>query len=193
MKVALLTDTHFGARGDSLIFFDYFMKFYNEVFLPTLEEREIDTIIHLGDVFDRRKFINFNILDRVKDQLFDEFRIRDIDMHVIVGNHDTYYKNTNEVNSVSLLLNDYDNITVYPEPCTIELDGSKILMLPWINPENYDETIEEINNTESLIALGHLELSGFKMSPGVVNEHGLSKSLVMISAGLIFPCPVIAI
>ncbi len=177
MKVALLTDTHFGARGDSLVFLDYFMQFYNDVFLPTLEERKIDTIIHLGDVFDRRKFINFNILNRVQDELFDEFRIRDIDLHVIVGNHDTYYKNTNEVNSVSLLLNDYDNITVYPEPCTIEMDGSKLLMLPWINAENYDETVEEINNTEALIALGHLELSGFKMSPGVVSSHGLSKSL----------------
>lgn len=177
MKVALLTDTHFGTRGDSIVFHEYFMKFYNDVFFPELEKRNINTIIHLGDVFDRRKFVNFNILNRVKDELFDEIRIRDIDMHVVVGNHDTYYKNTNEVNSVTLLLGDYDNIKVYPDPCTIELDGKKILMLPWINTDNYDETIDEIKSTEALTVMGHLELSGFLLSPGIVNEHGLSKTL----------------
>ena len=58
MKIALITDTHFGARNDSLLFLDFFRKFYENIFFPTLKERGIKEIIHLGDVVDRRKFIN---------------------------------------------------------------------------------------------------------------------------------------
>ena len=54
MKIALLNDTHFGARNDSLIFDDFFHKFYDEVFFPYLKEHNIKTLIHLGDVVDRR-------------------------------------------------------------------------------------------------------------------------------------------
>ena len=59
MKIALLTDTHFGARNDSPAFSKYFFKFYDEVFFPYLKENNITTLIHLGDIVDRRKFINF--------------------------------------------------------------------------------------------------------------------------------------
>ena len=59
MKIALLNDTHFGARNDSPAFLDYFMRFYNEIFFPYLKDNNIKTLIHLGDVVDRRKFINF--------------------------------------------------------------------------------------------------------------------------------------
>ena len=58
MKIALVNDTHFGARSDSLPFDSYFRKFYDEFFFPALAEREIKTIMHLGDIFDRRKYMN---------------------------------------------------------------------------------------------------------------------------------------
>jgi len=174
MKIALLTDTHFGARNDSVLFHEYFMKFYNNVFFPELEKRNIDTVIHLGDVFDRRKYINYNILDRIKSDLFSQLKEKNINTHIIVGNHDTYYKNTNKVNSVKLLLGSYDNITIYEEAEVAEFDGREILMVPWINQENEEYTLELIKNTSALVAMGHLELSGFLMNPGMVNEHGLS-------------------
>ena len=46
MKIALLNDTHFGARNDSLIFDDYFFKFYEDIFFPYLKEHNIKTLIH---------------------------------------------------------------------------------------------------------------------------------------------------
>ena len=60
MKIALLNDTHFGCRNDSPAFIKYQNRFYDELFFPYLIENKIDTLIHLGDVVDRRKFINFN-------------------------------------------------------------------------------------------------------------------------------------
>ena len=49
MKVAIITDTHYGARKNSKLFHDYFEKFYNEIFFPKLEEEGITTVIHMGD------------------------------------------------------------------------------------------------------------------------------------------------
>ena len=60
MKIALLNDTHFGARNDSPAFIKYMNKFYDELFFPYLKENNIGTLVHLGDVVDRRKFINHN-------------------------------------------------------------------------------------------------------------------------------------
>ena len=37
MKVAIITDTHFGARKSSKVFHDFFQKFYDDIFFPTLE------------------------------------------------------------------------------------------------------------------------------------------------------------
>ena len=103
MKIALINDTHFGARGDSQLFFDYFMKFFDEVFFPYLEKNNIKTIIHAGDFMDRRKFVNFSILNQVRSQFIQRLKENDIELHCILGNHDVYYRNTNGVNSVTEL------------------------------------------------------------------------------------------
>ena len=62
MKVAIITDQHFGARKNSKQFHDYFLKFYNDVFFPTLEKHKIKTVVDMGDTFDSRKGIDFAAL-----------------------------------------------------------------------------------------------------------------------------------
>ena len=59
MKIAIITDTHFGARNDNANFNEYFFKFYENLFFPTLIERGITTCIHMGDVMDRRKYVSY--------------------------------------------------------------------------------------------------------------------------------------
>ena len=99
-KVAIITDTHFGARNDSPAFSRYFKKFYEEIFFPSLEERGIRTVIHMGDVVDRRKFINWRTLYQMREVFFDACYGRYINLHIIIGNHDTFFKNTNVINSM---------------------------------------------------------------------------------------------
>jgi UDP-2,3-diacylglucosamine pyrophosphatase LpxH len=175
MKVAFITDQHFGVRNDSIQFHEYFSKFYTDFFFPYLRENNINTIVELGDLFDRRKYINFDSLDRARKYWFDPIKENDIEMHCIVGNHDVYYKNTNRINAPNLLLKDY-GFHVYEEATDIELDGVKILLLPWIAPSNYEHSMEMIEKTDSKIVLGHLELKGFEMYRGAVNDHGLNHS-----------------
>jgi DNA repair exonuclease SbcCD nuclease subunit len=174
MKVAVLGDTHFGARNDNQAFHDYFEKFYSNVFFPTLKERGISKIVQLGDLFDRRKYVNFYTLKRSREYFFDQLVINKLHMDVFVGNHDTYFKNTNDVNSPDLLLQDYIGfVRVYSDPTDIDLDGLKVTLLPWVCSGNYEQCMEHIRNTDSQILFGHLELAGFEMHRGAVNDHGM--------------------
>ena len=174
MKVAIITDQHFGARNDSIAFLDFFQKFYDNTFFPTLDSSGIDTVLILGDTFDRRKYVNFYALDRAKKMFFDKLEERGITVYMLAGNHDTYYKNTNEVNSPDLLLTEYSNIEVISEPKTINVNGFEVCMLPWICPENYTQSMDEIKNTTSTICMGHLEIAGFAMYRGMESHEGFS-------------------
>ena len=175
MKVAIITDQHFGARNDSIAFLDFFEKFYDNTFFPALDANNIDTVLVLGDTFDRRKYVNFYALDRAKKMFFDKLEERGIRVHMLAGNHDTYYKNTNEVNSPDLLLVEYGNIDVISKPETIVIDGTPICMMPWICPENYQESLDHITNTKAEICMGHFEIAGFAMHRGMESHDGLAK------------------
>jgi len=175
LKVAIITDQHFGARNDSIAFLDFFEKFYDNTFFPTIDENNITTVLVLGDTFDRRKYVNFYALDRAKKMFFDKLEERGIRVHMLAGNHDTYYKNTNEVNSPDLLLTEYGNIDVISKPETIVVDGIPICMMPWICPDNYQESIDHMANTKAEICMGHFEIAGFAMHRGMESYDGISK------------------
>ncbi len=96
----------------------------------------------MGDLFDRRKFINFNSLYLSRKYFFEKCERLGIKFHTLIGNHDVAYKNTLEVNSPSLLLNEYNNIEIYEEFDTVEFDGVSIDVVPWICDDNVDDNFE---------------------------------------------------
>ena len=171
MKVAIITDTHYGARKGSKYLHDYFELFYKNVFFPSLEEHGIDTIIHMGDIFDSRKSIDLQSLEWSKRVVFEP--LKKYKVYAITGNHDCYFKNTNYVNSPELLLKDYPNIKVYSKASEIKIGKRKILMLPWINSENYDDSLDIIKKSKSKVLMGHLEVNGFKATRGHMMETGM--------------------
>ena len=177
MKVAIITDQHFGARKNSKLFHNYFLKFYNDVFFPTLEREGITTIIDMGDTFDSRKGIDFSALSWAKNNYYDRLCDMGVEVHTIVGNHTAYYKNTDEVNAVDLLLREYQNVIVYSEPTEVLLDKLKVLFIPWINAENFEDTVNAIKVSTSSCAMGHLELNGFRAHRGHVMEDGMDCKL----------------
>jgi DNA repair exonuclease SbcCD nuclease subunit len=176
-KVALVTDTHFGARSDSIPIDNFIRKFYEECFWPEIDKHGIRTIFHLGDCFDRRKYINFNTLKSCREYFFDQAKKRDIQLVMIVGNHDTFFKNTNGVNAHSLLLKEYDNILAYSGPTDYSISGRTILLMPWICTENYEESMEAIKLTNSKVCFGHFEIAGFQMYKGHDNDDGFDPKL----------------
>ena len=177
MKVALITDQHFGARNDSIHFLDFYEKFYSGTFFPALEKEGVKHVLILGDTFDRRKYVNFYSLQRAKRMFFDPLAAKGIEVHMLVGNHDTYYKNTNEVNSPELVLEDYGNINIISEPQVITLGGTNILMMPWICAENQEKSLDMLKNAKAEICMGHFEIAGFAMYRGMKSEEGLDRGL----------------
>ena len=174
--IACLTDTHWGAKKGSKHLHDYFELFYKNVFFPALEEHGVETVIHMGDAFDSRKSIDYQSLEWAKRVVFDP--LKKYDVHMIVGNHDCYYKNTNNVNSPALLLKDYPNIKTYSSPTNTKVCGIDMTFIPWICSENYDETLKVIQKSKAKIAMGHLELKGFRVNKHLVmEEHGLEANL----------------
>lgn len=129
--------------------------------------------MELGDIFDRRKYVNFDTLDRCRDYWFDEISRRNLNLHCIIGNHDIYFKNTNRVNAPSLLMGEYDNMFVYDKPTVVDIGGLDVLMMPWINHDNYNDAMHHIQTSNCEVCMGHLELQGFAMYKGALNDHGL--------------------
>lgn len=176
-KIAFINDQHFGVRNDNQAFVEYFRKFYDNVFFPTLEEHDISIVIDLGDTFDRRKYINFLTLKHAREMYFDKLQDR-ATLYSILGNHTTYYKNTNEVNSPSLLLKEYGNITfIENEPMYIEIGSAKLLLVPWISESNRDRCLDIMKKHPGCTVLGHFEIEGFEMDRGMICDHGLDKNL----------------
>jgi len=183
--IAMITDQHFGVRGDSQIFLDYQRKFFEETFFPYLKEHNIVSVFELGDTFDRRKNVNYNTLHHVKEFYFDHLQASNIQLHSIVGNHDAFFGNRIDINSI-LALREYSNIKSYENPEDIEIDGCKFLMMPWINSENSKPCVDAINNTDAHIMIGHFELSNqilqrnFKFSGGI-NLEDVKKFEIVLS------------
>ena len=176
MKLVILGDTHIGARNDSVIFHELFKKFYSETLFPYMEENEIDTIVQLGDLFDRRKYINFQSLAMAKEYLFNELEQRGITLHTLLGNHDVFYKNTLKVNSTGLVLGEYNNIIMYDKPTIIYFEDVQFDVIPWICEDNIAECTDFISNSKSDFCFGHFELAGFEMDRGTICHEGQDAS-----------------
>lgn len=168
MRICLLTDTHWSARKSSKLFQDYFELFYKNVFFPYLEENNITTVLHLGDAFDSRKSIDFSGLEWTQRVVLEP--LSNYTVHLLTGNHDVALKNSNKINSPSLLLQQYPNITVYSEPTEVNIGNLPIVLVPWINQENEQQTLDLIKRTSAPVCMGHLELNGFVAHKGHVME-----------------------
>jgi DNA repair exonuclease SbcCD nuclease subunit len=175
MKVAVIADTHWGVRNDSASFMDSTKKFLDNVFFPEIEKQGIDTIVHLGDLVDRRKYINIQTANRMREDFLDPIAQRGLDLHVILGNHDVYYKNTNRVNAVKEVCSDV--VRLYESATEVTLHGTDVLFVPWMCAENKQHTLEMIEKSKSSICMGHLELQGFEMFRGSICSHGEDRKL----------------
>ena len=99
-------------------------------------------------------------------------------MDIIRGNHDTYYKNTGELNSLKELLGHYMNeVTIIHKPTVMEYGSLKMGLVPWIDDQNEKESMDFLANAKCDWIGGHFEIAGYEMMKGIKNEHGLDRGL----------------
>jgi hypothetical protein len=177
MKVAIISDQHFGCRKNSKLFHDYFLNFYNKIFFPTLKQYGITTVIDMGDTFDSRKGIDFAALSWSKSNYYDKLSELNCNVYTIVGNHTSYYRNTNQVNAVDLLLREYSNVKIISDPTEVLLENLRVLFIPWINSENEMKTMKMISSTKAPVVMGHLELQGFRANITTIMDQGMDSDI----------------
>jgi len=175
MKIAIITDQHIGVRNSNILFLDYYEEFHSKVFFPYLKEHNIDTVINAGDILDNRKTTNVLTMDRFHRMWIDPLVKNGYTEHALVGNHNTYYRNTNEINSLNPIYSQHDKLHLYEsDPKEVMIGGTLFGMVPWICPENKERCLEFIKNTRATILIGHFEIAGFQMDGNFKCETGIS-------------------
>lgn len=177
-KVCLITDTHWGARGDNLHVIANFKRFYDHVFFPTLDKHNIKNVIHLGDLLDRRKYINFYTAQQMQNIFIKPLVDRQIQTNIIVGNHDVFYKQTNQLNSIQALqLDKNPGVCVHTTAVVEQIGKTKVLLLPWINDDNRQFAEHYLQTAECQYVFGHLEINGFPTHAGAVCDFGYDQNV----------------
>ena len=173
-RIPIINDTHFGSRGDSQVIYQNQEEFYTKIFWPAIDaEGGVDTILHLRDVTDRRKFVAYQTLSFAKHMFFEPARERGITIHWALGNHDMPYKNSQQLSSHEAF-REYDNLIVYRTATQLVVDDVPVLFVPWLCDENMKSSLDAIRNFDGGVVMGHFEFGNFEMFRGVPNIHGMS-------------------
>lgn len=154
-------DLHFGVRRNSKVFHGILMDQIKKQFKKF---KKSDTVIFMGDIFDSRSSVDFNILNDCIDTFRDLCgRVKEV--YIIVGNHDLYYRN-NEWGHVNCRFLQFDKmegrapVHVINELSTIKVANKSILFVPWIDtPEKKEAALSEIRKAPDLV-LGHWDMVG---------------------------------
>ncbi len=155
MKYLLVGDTHLGLYGDSDVWHKVALDLFKEIH-DTCVRQNIETIIHLGDFFHNRKSMNTKT-QHVAHEIAD--MLNGLKLLVIVGNHDTYYKN-NILPTSLIIFRKYNNIQIISTPIFLE---NNIILVPWGS---------EIPPTHYKYCMGHFEIAGFHMNDSYVCKKG---------------------
>lgn len=187
MKVALITDLHFGVKRSADYFIESQLKFLKKEFIPKLKKEKIKNIYILGDVMDNRDSINVKILNLVYE--FFSKDLKDFKVKIIIGNHDIHYKTSVEVNSLAFL-KALPNVEVFEESIIdeeiLEKTGKKLLLVPWIIDKQ--KFIEEMENTNLGIdyCFGHFEIDGFRLTSKLEHKDGIPPKFIFNNFGITF-------
>jgi DNA repair exonuclease SbcCD nuclease subunit len=177
MKIAIISDTHFGFKNDSPIFLEAYLSFFETQFFPYLLKNNIRHVIHMGDVLDRRKFVNFNTLRSVRKRFSEWFTKNNVSVHCVIGNHDCYWKNTNDVNSTVEIFGSHFH-KIYEHPEDVYLDGMVCGFVPWISKDNAAQVKKYLEESNADVLFGHFEITGYEVVRGVKHEGGMDPSLL---------------
>lgn len=173
-KIGLFTDIHLGEHQDSPKWHKITLDFAEWV-AKDLKSREISTVLITGDIFHDRNEINLATIDAAW-KFFDI--LKDFKIIITTGNHDCYYKNNSEINSLSIfkhskhieIVDDYEFIENFY--------GKKVSLVPW----GYD--ISKLKKSDYIF--GHFEINGFRLNNAKVCEHGTKTEDILLKSKRVF-------
>lgn len=175
-KILILGDIHIGARNSSKVFRQLFREYFRDTLFPLVKKQNIKRIIQLGDFFDSRNSVAVSDIDYVLNEFIPQLEETGAELYVLAGNHDVAYKNTNTTTSLSLLRTSKKIHIIDNHVETLEAGDKTFVLCPWINNENYDDLMKEVDSytTKNHILCGHFQFTGMKMyKNSIVSSSGM--------------------
>jgi DNA repair exonuclease SbcCD nuclease subunit len=171
-KVCCIADLHIGVHQNSIYWHETALK-WAKWLSEELLSKKIKDIFILGDIFHYRDEIAVNTLHTVNEifKIWNKFNII-----LLVGNHDAYYKDRSDVNSISIF-DGRKNIKVVVQTTETTLLGKKCAFIPW------GESIESLSPQD--IIFGHFEIESFKMNSYKLCDKGTKTSELLNKSNLI--------
>ena len=168
-RIFLLSDLHFGVRGNSIEWIENQLKFFYDFYIPMLKEKKKagDILFILGDWFDNRQLLDINVMNKSIDLVFDLADI--LPVYFMTGNHDIYKKNDTDVNSLAAF-RFIPNVTIFEDPVLMTNGKTKILILTWTGNGEKEESYAKANSSDYIFA--HTDIAGFKYDNGLNIEKG---------------------
>lgn len=174
-KICVIGDTHFGISNNSDYVLENQLKYIKEELVPYLIKNGINTIVQLGDLFDNRNHINIKIKNAVLELFENEFS--KFEFYIFPGNHDVYYKNTNDVTSLKIL-NRFENVKLIEKISLLSIKGKSCLFVPWQFDNSFQRYVEENLLDNVSVVFGHFDTIGARMNKTKVSEHGIDKKFL---------------
>ena len=152
-RAIMFTDIHHGNKSNSTVFnqgCDDFVDWACDL----ARERGINTCLFLGDWNHSRATINVATLNHSTRNL-EKLNAAFDAVHFIPGNHDEYYRDKREYNSMPFIKR-FDNIHFYNDITTVD----DCTFVPWLVGEEY----KKMHKLSSQYVFGHFELPHFYMN-----------------------------
>lgn len=173
-RVAIFSDLHMGVHCNSTMWHKIATD-WAKWFAAQLRKHEIKDVIFCGDFFHDRDTVAVNTMQAACDVLT---QLLDFNLHIFPGNHDCFYKQHAEINSMSII-EGWKNINVYHTPQQINIGNNcSAMMCPW------GTTMDDIIASD--VVFGHFEIQTFKMNTFKLCDHGLSIRKLLEKSPLIF-------
>lgn len=173
MKWAVFTDLHLGIHQNSSLWHNIALK-WADWFVSRLKEDNIDSIIFIGDFFHSRSEISVNTIHAAAEFLE---KFKNFKLWMVVGNHDSYYKQNANIHSLSIL-SGYSNIRVFDKTTLVKIGNKDVTFCPW----GFDYS--ELKPSDVLF--GHFEIETFKMNAHKLCESGVKPKDLLKKSQLIF-------
>lgn len=158
-KAYCISDLHFGVHVNSTKWLDILLDWSDNWLTKQLmlNAGPDDILFIFGDIFENRQTINVNIQKKAKDAINRLSKL--IKIHILLGNHDVYYADSNDVTSLNIF-DDNPNIKIYYKPEVVSICGIDTLIMPWEKDLNKMlKAIEPFNGTVKNM-FGHMDIKG---------------------------------
>ena len=165
MKFAHIADTHIKNLKYHYEYREVFKQIYE-----TLREKEVDYIVHCGDLAHTKTQLSPEFFEMASDFLKNLADIAPV--HMILGNHDGNLKNSSRQDAITPVVEAlaHPNLYLHKDACEVVLDGGYALnVLSVFDEDNWVTPTSEDNVN---IALYHGAVSGVKTDLGWIMEHG---------------------